>query len=406
MGVFEYKGFSQKSKSVKGFIDADSIKAAKSKLRKSGIFPTEITEEVKERKEKKKGALTNLTEIVSKSDIALMTRQFATLVNANLPMVESLSAMIEQLDNVKLKKVITSVRERVNEGATLADALSVHPHIFSNIYVNMVRAGEASGALDVVLLRLADFQESQVKLIRKIQAIFAYPILMLFVGVGVLSFLLTYVIPKVTKIFENFKKELPIPTKILISTSNVLKENWFLILVMIVIIAYAMKKYIKTANGRHRFDNFTLKVPLFGKLIKKVIIARFARTLSTLLKSGIPLLTSMGIVKNIVNNVIVEEAINDASISVKEGENIAATLKSTGMFPPLVTRMVAVGEKTGQLEEMLEKIADSYENEVEAMVLGLTSVIEPLMIIIMGAVVAFIVISILLPIFELNQLSI
>jgi general secretion pathway protein F len=405
MGVFVYKGFSKSSKNVKGFIDADSIKSAKLKLRNAGIFPTEIIEEQEKGESEKKGALSSLTEIISNADVALMTRQFATLINARLPMVESLSALIEQLDNVKLKKIITSVRESVNGGSSLADALSAYPNVFSRIYVNMVSAGEASGALDVVLLRLADFQENQVKLIRKIRAIFAYPILMLFVGIGVLSFLLTYVIPKVTKIFDNYKKELPLPTKLLISTSDMLKENWLLIVIFIIIAAYALKKYIKTENGRGRFDSLTLSIPVFGKLIKKITIARFARTLSTLLKSGIPLLTSMSIVKNIVNNVHVEKAISDASVSVKEGESIAVTLKNTGMFPPLVTRMIAVGEKTGELEEMLEKISDSYESEVEAMVLGLTSVIEPIMIIVMGGVVAFIVISILLPIFELNQIS-
>jgi general secretion pathway protein F len=402
MGVFVYKGFSSGNKSVKGFIDADSLKTAKNKLRKSGIFPTEISEEA----EKVEGEKRKRLEIISKSDVSLMTRQFATLINAGLPMVDSLSALIEQLDNIKLKKVVTSVRESVNEGKSLADALSAHSNIFSNIYINMVKAGEASGALDVVLLRLADFQESQVKLVRKIQAIFAYPVLMLFVGTGVLAFLLTYVIPKVTKIFENYKKELPIPTKILINISDFLAGNWPFIVVFILFGIYFARKYLKTAPGKLKFDSFSLKIPVFGKLIKKIIIARFSRTLSTLLKSGIPLLTSMGIVKNIVNNVIIENAITDASDSVREGEGIAVTLRNTGMFPPLVTRMIAVGEKTGELEGMLEKVADTYEAEVEALVLGLTSVIEPIMIIVMGGIVAFIVISILLPIFELNQVQI
>ena len=406
MGVFEYTGFSQDNKSVKGFIDADSLSSAKVKLRNSGIFPTEIVEEVEKREEEKKSFFGGLTETISKYDVALMTRQFATLINAGLPMVESLSALIEQLDNMKLKKVLTSIRESINEGNSLADALSTHPNVFSDIYINMVRAGEASGALGIVLFRLADFQESQVKLTRKIQAIFAYPILMMFVGTGVLTFLLTYVIPKVTKIFDNYKKELPLPTKILISVSNLLKSNWFFILIFIIFLIYVARRYVKTASGRRRYDSFKLSIPILGSLIKKIIIARFARTLSTLLKSGIPLLTSMGIVKNIVSNVIVEEAISEAAVSVREGESVAVTLKKTGMFPPMVTRMISVGEKTGELDNMLEKISDAYENEVESMVLGLTSVIEPIMIIVMGAVIAFIVISILLPIFELNQISV
>ncbi len=405
MGVFEYKGFSEKGRGAKGYIDADSIKAAKSKLRKAGIFPTEITQETKEHKEKKAGALSGITKMVPKADVALMTRQLATVINAGLPMIESLSALIEQLDNIKLKRIITSIRERVNEGTALADAFAGYPRVFSNIYVNMVRAGEASGALDVVLLRLADFQESQVKLVRKIKAIFAYPILMMFVGIGVLSFLLTYVIPKVTKIFNNYKKELPLPTKLLIGTSNLLRDNWFIVILLIILAVYFIRKYLRTTGGRQRFDNFVLMTPAFGKLTKKIIITRFSRTLSTILKSGIPLLTSMNIVKNIVNNVIVQKAIGDAAVSVREGESIAVTLRSTGVFPPLVTRMIAVGEKTGELEDMLDKVADAYESEVEAMVLGLTSVIEPLMILVMGGVVAFIVISILLPIFELNQIN-
>lgn len=405
MGVFEYTGFSDRNKAVKGFIDADSIKTAKSKLRDSGIFTTEIVEEEEKGSDIKTSLTSNLFDVVSSADVSLMTRQFATLISASLPMVEALTALIEQLDNVKLKKIVTSVRESVNEGHPLAESLAKHPTIFSNIYVNMVRAGESSGALDIVLLRLADFQESQVKLIRKIRAIFAYPILMLFVGVGVLSFLLTYVIPKVAKIFTNYKKELPLPTKSLIFISGILKDNWLVILILIIAAAYMLKRYIKTDSGRSKFDRLSLSFPIFGKLVKKIIISRFSRTLATLLKSGIPLLTSLSIVKNIVSNVHVEAALNDASLSVQEGESFAVTLKNTGMFPPLVTRMIAVGEKTGELEGMLEKIADSYESEVEAMVLALTSVIEPIMIMVMGAAVAFIVISIMLPIFELNQIS-
>ncbi|MFC1855921.1 type II secretion system inner membrane protein GspF [Thermodesulfobacteriota bacterium] len=405
MSVFEYTGISKLNKNVKGFIDADSLKAAKAKLRKDGIFPTDINEEIDKREETKNDFIKNLTERISKSDISLMTRQFATLINAGLPMVESLSALIEQMDNVKLQKVITSIRESVNEGNSLADALNQHPNVFNNLYINMVKAGEASGALDIVLLRLADYQESQVKLVRKVQAIFAYPVLMMLVGTGVLTFLLTYVIPKVTRIFENYKKELPLPTKILITISNLLKNNWGVILILLIIGAYLLRRYVKTEVGKRKFDKFTLSVPIFSKLTRKIIISRFSRTLATLVKSGIPLLTSMGIVKNIVNNVIFEEAITDASVKVREGEGIAVTLKGTQMFPPLVTRMISVGERTGEIENMLEKIADTYEGEVETTVMALTSIIEPIMIIIMGTIIAFIVISILLPIFELNQIN-
>jgi general secretion pathway protein F len=329
----------------------------------------------------------------------------AVLVHAGIPLVEALTALIDQVEHERLKRVISDVKQRVNEGASLADALAAHPKVFSTLYVNMIRAGESSGALDVVLVRLADFTESQARLRAKVTATMIYPIAMLVVGLLVLAALFTVVIPKITKIFEDTKATLPWTTKLLIGASTFMADWWWAVLIVAGLGVWGFFRWKATTAGRHRWDRFKLTVPIFGRLLRTIAIGRFARTLATLLKSGVPVLGAMDIVKNVVGNVRLAEVIEQARQAIQEGESIAAPLKRSGEFPPLVFHMVAVGEKSGSLEEMLGNVADAYEDQVETTVTALTSLLEPIMIIGMGVVVAFIVFSILMPILQINTLA-
>jgi general secretion pathway protein F len=277
------------------------------------------------------------------------------------------------------------------------------PRIFSDLYVNMISAGENSGALDVVLNRLADFTESQNRLRNKIRATLAYPVIMIFLSIGIVSFLMTYVVPKITKLFESTKLTLPLPTVILIKISNFLKQNWWLMLIGLLLLVIFSQWYGRTPRGRKRYDRIALKMPIFGKLILKIAVSRFAKTLSTLLSSGLPILKAMDIVKTVVGNVILSESIEKVKENISEGSSISGPLKNTKMFPPIVIHMIAVGEQTGELENMLARVSDAYDNEVDTSITALTSVLEPLILVVMGGVVLFIVLSILLPMLDLTS---
>jgi general secretion pathway protein F len=402
--VYEYRALNTTGRTVKGIIDADSSKAARLKLRRNGIFPIELHEETAARSEKRELDLLRFLRRIKLQETAVMVRQVSTLLSAGLPLVESLTAVIDQVPNPALKKIMTQVRERVNEGSTLADAFAQHPRVFSPLFVNMTRAGERSGALEIVLERLADFSEKQVAFRHKISAAMVYPILMTFIGLGVLGFLLGYVIPTVTQIFQDMKQTLPLPTLILITVSDALRRFWWAGVVALVLMLFAIDRYSRTDAGRLVLDRFKLKAPIFGALALKVAIARFTRTLAILLKSGVPVLTSLDIVKNVVNNRVLQHIIEEARDNIREGQDIAPPLRRSQFFPPLATHMIAVGEKSGRLEDMLLRVSDAFETEVETTVQGLTALIEPLMILLMGAVVGFIALSILLPIFQINQI--
>jgi general secretion pathway protein F len=402
--VYEYRALNATGRSVKGIIDADSSRAARLKLRRNGIFPIELKEEADGRGEKRDIDLLRFFRRIKLQETAVMVRQLSTLLSAGLPLVESLTAVIDQVPNPALKKISTQVRERVNEGSTLADAFAQHPRVFSPLFVNMTRAGERSGALEIVLERLADFTEKQVAFRHKITAAMVYPILMTFIGIGVLGFLLGYVIPTVTQIFTDMKQTLPIPTLILISASDALRRFWWVGVLVLALMLLALDRYGRTESGRMTLDRIKLKAPIFGPLGLKIAIARFTRTLAILLKSGVPVLTSLDIVKNVVNNRVLQQVIEDARDNIREGQDIAPPLRRSELFPPLATHMIAVGEKSGKLEDMLIRVSDTFENEVETTVQGLTALIEPLMILVMGSVVGFIALSILLPIFQINQI--
>ncbi len=413
MPVYAYKGLNDKGRNVGGIIDADTPKTARLKLRRIGVYPTDVVEEREQKAKEAAGAASTTAGLdlggmfaarITPQDLSLITRQLSTLVGAGLPLVECLGALIEQIDNSRQKRILSQVRERVVEGGTLADAMQAHPRVFNDLYVNMVRAGEASGALDIVLLRLADYTERSALLRSKVRAALTYPVLMGIASSGILLFLLSYVVPKVTRIFTESKQTLPTMTVVLLAVSGFASNYWWLIVGLAVVAVIAVRVSMRTPAGLLRFDSLVLRIPYFGKVIKKVALARFARTLSTLLVGGIPLLHALDIVKHVVMNSVLKNAIEEGRTSIREGQSVAEPLKRSGHFPPLLVHMIAVGEKSGELEQMLSRAADAYDNEVEASVSALSSIMEPMMIIFMGGVVLFIVMAILLPIFQLNEM--
>jgi general secretion pathway protein F len=342
---------------------------------------------------------------IKPQEVSMMTRQLATLVGSSIPLVEALSALTEQIENPKLRSVITKVRDRVTEGSKLSDALAQYPKIFSGLYTNMIDAGETSGALDIVLTRLAEFTEGQARLKSKVVGAMIYPAIMSVVGVLLMVALLVFVVPKVTKIFEDTNATLPLPTRILMGVSSALTDYWYLLGLLVVAVVYGWKRFLRTPHGRAWWDRKLLKLPMVGRINRLIITTRFSRTLATLLSAGVPLLTALDIVKNIVTNTRLREVVEQTRDAVREGSSVAEPLKRSGEFPPMVTHMIAVGEKTGDLERMLERIATTYDGEVETTLSALTSLLEPLMILVMAAIVSFIVMSILLPIMQLNQLG-
>ena len=405
MPVFEYHGINAKGKDVRGIIDADTARLARTRLKRSGVFPTEIQETVTRRQvSRREISLGHLTKRVKIQDVAVMTRQLATLIEAGLPMVPALNSLSHQIENPNLQKVVTQIRERVKEGTSLSDALHEFPKVFSNLYVNMVAAGESSGALDIVLVRLADFTENQVKLRNRVLAALIYPIVMVFLASGAVVFLMVQVVPKILELFEDWGQTLPLPTVILLQTTNFLTSYGWVLLAGLVALLLGMVFYFKSESGGFVFDRLVLRVPVFGPLARIIATTRFSRTLGTLLASGIPLIKAMNIVKNIVNNRVIAKAIENSQEGIVEGESIAAPLARSGVFPAMVIDMIAVGENSGQLEHMLIKVSDAYDNQIETTVSGLTSILEPFLIVIMGGIVLFIVLAVLLPVFEMNQM--
>ena len=398
MPVYKYKAIDESGKSVQGVIDAESPKSATEKLKRQGVFLSSLNEA----KESKSRSF-NPFKSIKISELAVTTRQFSTLISAGLPLEASLSALSEQTEDARLGQVLAEVRERVSEGSSLANALSEHKNVFSDLYINIVRAGEASGTLDIVLLRLADFLETQAALTSRVRGALIYPMFMFFIGGGVLFFTMTYVIPRIAKIFEESSSSLPVMTLILIKMSDFLNNYILFILIFIIILFYGAYRFNKTEKGQMFFDRLMLKVPVFGRLTSMVVISRFTRTLGTLLSSGIPLLDALEIGEAVMGNKVYGKTLQEVRVNVREGASLAQPLKESGVFPPLVTRMIAVGEQTGEMEAMLSKVADIYDQQVETMVSTLTSLLEPVMIVIIGAVMAFIVFAVLLPIFNLTS---
>lgn len=406
MPVWEFRGIQINSGgAVKGVRDAESPKALRAMLRRDGVLLTEASEE----KERRKGARREIDLLAffrrpSASDVAVMTRQLATLVRAGVPLVDSLSALMDQVEKEQLVKVLGQVRESVNQGTGFAKSLEQHPKIFPSLYYSMVSAGEASGNLEAVLERLADFMEGQARLKGKVMAALMYPALMSVVGFAVVTVLMITVVPKVTAVFDNIGQALPWYTRLLIFNSQLLANWWWAIAIVVVAGLWVFRRWKKTDEGRLKWDKFQISVLIFGRLNLLAAVARFTRTLATLLSSGVQLLRAMEIGSNVLQNSFLQRIVADAIGSIREGESIAEPLKRSRAFPPMVTHMIAIGERTGQLEQMLENVARAYEADVETRVTALTSLLEPLMIVVLGVSVGFIVISILMPLMQMNQL--
>ncbi len=397
MPIYLYKGYDAASGAAKkGSIEADSPKTARQRLRtKDKIIVSEIKEEVSVNKDK--SGKVNIRGSVSLPDLAIMTRQFSTLQAASVPLDESLRALTEQVENAVLRNTLAAVKDAVTEGRSLGDACAQFPNIFDRLYVNMVKAGETSGNLGLVLERLADFQEYQVKVRGQIFSALAYPAIMIFASMVIIAYLFVSVVPKLQKVFTSLKVALPWYTEILINISEFLQARWYVVLIAFGAIYYFFRSWYKTDSGKEKVDTLSLKLPIIGGIVLRTNVSKFTKTLSTLLGSGVPIITALEITKNVISNKPISDAVKEARQKVQEGESLAATIEKSNRFPPLVVHMIRTGEKTGELEQMLKHVSEAYDAEVERKIDSLISMIEPLMIIVMGGIVAMVVVAMLVP---------
>ncbi len=404
MAIFKYRGINKSGQEIKSTINSESNYLAKQKIKSMGIMLIDISEKKSSSSLKNKASI-NFINPISSDDLALMTRQLSTLIKAKIQIVEAFSALIDQTENEQMRLVLSDIRQKVNEGSTLSKALNDYPKIFNHIYVNMVDAGETSGMLSIVLEKLADFTESQLKLKNKIKSAMTYPVVMIFFGFSMMALIFIIIMPKITKVFISMKKELPLQTKICIWISDTLRNYWFLIIVAIFLLFFMFKKYINTKSGKLTWHKTLLKMPIIGNLQIMINVGRFCSTLSTLLNAGVPILTSLNIVKNLLGNIHMQHAVENAKNSVAEGASMTTPLIKSGYFPPLVTHMISIGEKSGELEPMLKIVSENYDNQVSNKLAGLTSILEPIMLLFMGGAVGFIVFSVIAPIMDMNTFA-
>ena len=394
--TYTWKGRSPSGELLSGEYQTDNKDELVAHLRKRKIIITSV---------RLKGAQIKfnlpLKDRVAVKDIGVFTRQFATMINAGLPMVQCLDILSQQTEKAPLKAAIARVQADVEGGSTLGEGMARHPKIFSQLYVNMVEAGEAGGILDVILVRLATFLEKLDALQRKVKGALTYPAVVAFVALGATAFMLIFIIPTFAKMFSDFGGELPLPTKIVIALSNFLRNFWWTIVAGAAGLVVMFQRYYKTDAGHLAIDRLALKIPVLGMVIRKGAVARFTRTLGTLISSGVPILQGLEITARTAGNRVVEQAVMATRESISQGNTIADPLKACGVFPPMVTSMIAVGEQTGALDEMLEKIATFYDSEVDTAVDALTAIIEPIMIVVMGVVVGGMLIAMYLPMFKL-----
>jgi type IV pilus assembly protein PilC len=396
--VFLWEGKSRQGNVQKGEISANNKEEVMTLLRKQNITPVNVTAKPREIK------LSFGQPKVTDKDVVILTRQLATMIDAGLPLVQCLEILGSQTDNTTLAKVVAQVRSDVESGATFADALKKHPKVFDNLYVNMVAAGEAGGILDTILGRLAAYMEKFAKIKRQIKSAMIYPSVILFVAVAVVALLLVVVVPMLAAMFKEAGQALPLPTRIVITVSDFLK-GWggLILLVSIVGSIFGIKRWRKTDNGMRTTDRIAMKIPVMGSLIIRVSVAKFTRTLGTLMTSGVPILEGLIIVAKTAGNKIVEEAIMQTRQSVSEGKTLAEPLTKAKVFPAMVTQMISVGEATGALDNMLNKIADFYDEEVDSAVAALTSMLEPMLMIFLGTTVGFVIIAMYMPIFQMGS---
>ncbi len=397
MPVYKWEGRTRDGKTRKGTMEAPNEAVVTAQLRAQGILPTKVKKSVGQMEIKIPG----LKPKVKVKDVVVFTRQFATMIDAGLPLVQCLEILAGQQENPTFKEVILKVKEDVESGSTFADALSKHPAVFDRLYVNLVNAGEVGGILDTILNRLAGYIEKAMNLKKKVKGAMVYPVTVIGVAILVVAIILIWVIPVFQQMFAGVGKNLPAPTLFVIALSEFTKKYFLAILLGLFFLGFVFRRIYRTEKGRVFFDRLFLRLPVFGDLIRKVAVAKFTRTLGTLISSGVPILEGLEVVAKTAGNAIVEQAIIRTRDSISEGRTIAEPLKETGVFPPMVVQMIAVGEATGALDQMLSKIADFYDTEVDEAVSALTSLIEPLLMVFLGGAIGGLVVAMYLPVFQM-----
>jgi len=403
MPVYEYTALDVKGKTLSGIVDADSPACARQKLRAAGNYPVVVGEALNQSAQQSTLFFKRFHR-VRHSELAIMTRQLGTLMNAGFPLVAALDALIPQTRSLQLKNQLTRIKDALVGGSSFSQALATASNTFSPLYIHMVQAGESSGAMELVLNRLAEMIEKQLQVKQRIISAMTYPVFMTLIGAGILLFLITYIVPTIAGLFADMKQVLPVPTRILIASSQILILWWWLIPIGTAIFVLSAGHLRNTVSGRRAIDRALLALPFTGDFLRKLSAARLARTLGLLLENGVSLLSALQIVKNIADNVYIADAVEVAAIQVRQGQGLAEALNATCQFPALFIQMIQLGEQSGALESLLEKVADLFENEVESALMRLATLLEPAMILVMGVMVGFIVLSICLPIFEMNQL--
>ena len=397
MPVFVWKGVNRKGKKKRGELEAENENIVRLTLKRQGIENPRIKPKPKDLFENIKFLQPRVTE----KDIVVMTRQFATMIDAGLPLVQCLEILYSQQDNRTFKKILKDIKEDVEGGSTFADALKQHPEVFDDLFVNLVAAGEVGGILDIILNRLAAYIEKAAKLKKKVKGAMTYPIVVLLIAVLVVAIILIFVIPVFQSMFADFGKALPVPTQIVVNISFFVKTYILYMMVAVGVLIFVFRRFYKTERGRALVDQMVLKLPVFGMLIRKVAVAKFTRTLGTMISSGVPILDSLEIVAATAGNKTIEEAIRETRQSISEGRTIAEPLADSEVFPAMVVQMISVGEATGALDTMLGKIADFYDDEVDAAVEALTAMLEPFMMVFLGGTIGGLVVSMYLPVFQM-----
>lgn len=408
MPVFQYKGFDAGGAPRAGILDADSPKEARLQLRSMHVHVTELEPLAALTVGSGRRFLPAFMQKRHREEVVLLTRQLGTMLRSGIPLASCLTAMVEQVEHQDLEVVLRDIREKVTQGATFADALAHHPGYFDSLFVNMVRAGEAAGNLDVILSRLADFMQKQERIRAKVKAALAYPVVMMIFGVVVVTVLMTFVVPRILSVLKKGPGKdapLPVPTKILVAVSGFMGSYWYLVFGAVVVAWLSFRVAMRSEEFQYKWDRMRLRMPILGDLFRKSAVSRFCTTFGTLLKSGIPALQALAIVKGIVGNKVMERVVDEIHQKIVEGADISGPVKKSGVFPPVVGYMIAVGEQSGTLEEMLERVAEAYDSEVEITSQKVTSMIEPIMIVALSLVVGFIVVAILLPILQIGHLA-
>ncbi len=412
MPAYAYTGLSPKGKNVKGVTTAESVAALKALLRKDGVYLTGVSEttaaaatEAAHTAGSTEIDLSRYFDRVTPKMVSHMTRLLGTLLHAGVTLPEALKALTDQVESQRFKGILSDIAEKVNQGGSLADSMAGYPKVFPDLYVNMIRAGEASGALETVLFRLAEFLEKQIEIRGKVTSAMVYPIVLGVLGAVIITVLMVGIVPKITVMFTDMNADLPWNTRLLIWMSDFMSSYWWLLLLGMVGTVFLWRKWLASEGGRKTADTVLLKIPVVGELVRKIAISRLARTLATLLASGVQLLAALDIVRTLLGNVVLEGVITEARDNIREGEGIAPAIKRSGEFPPLVTHMIAVGERSGQLEQMLGDVADTYDRETDTSITRFTGLLEPLMIVVMGIAVGFVVYSIMRPIMMLTEMA-